>query len=153
MRWSNHTGITVMNVNDLYISGMFALQVCQCNHITGNNWITKQRHYHSGKCSDDDIQTREWLLFVQNFEVSSMNSSYCSEPLSEKQKLNNFISGGMTSHAQLICVQQGLGMTGLTGAVEMDGILCRVNKAIAQVCLRLTCCCWQAETGSASSSA
>lgn len=35
-------------------------------------------------------------------------------------------------HAQFVCGQQGVGMAELTGAVAMDGILCRVNRAITQ---------------------
>lgn len=31
-----------------------------------------------------------------------------------------------------LCAQQGAGMIELTGAVEMDGSLCRVNRAIAE---------------------
>lgn len=38
----------------------------------------------------------------------------------------------MMQHARLVCVQQGMGTAELTGAVEMDGILCRVRSAIAE---------------------
>lgn len=41
---------------------------------------------------------------------------------------------------QNVCVQQNGEITELTGVVEMDGILCRVNRAIVQVRLHLTCC-------------
>jgi len=37
----------------------------------------------------------------------------------------------MMQNAQLVCVQQGVGRSELTGAVARDGILCRVNRAIA----------------------
>lgn len=47
-------------------------------------------------------------------------------------KVNNFISQGMKQNAQHVCVQQGMEVTELTGAVEMDGSLWRVNKAIVQ---------------------
>lgn len=38
---------------------------------------------------------------------------------------------------QNVCVQQNGEITELTGVVEMDGILCRVNRAIVQVRLHL----------------
>lgn len=64
---------------------------------------------------------------------SSTNSSYSSESLFPTRKVNNLISEDVTQHVRLVCAQQGTRPTvELTGAVEMDGSLCRVSRAIAE---------------------
>lgn len=110
---------------------MFTLQVYQCNHTPGNNWKTNSLtiiHANAVMISTKGL-IQEQLVLSERVQHEQLRQSWITPTEAE---VNNFISEHMMQNNGLVCVQrQGVGISKLTGAVAMDGILCRVKRAIA----------------------